>query len=206
MNTDHNQNTQEFRSATEFPASIQELGIKEADQIYCEIRQYLVSTNRSQGQLRRYNESYRQDISKYRDNISDLQKTRDNLQLAINQLTTEKKELLNEKSEAIELLEQEVTNLSSHLDTLSEAFEGIIDFDDPNVQWASTGFMTRVLNFLKSVRRIVQWWNTDDQLPSTEKHESLPPSQENIAIEKRENPRMYTDPASINRALRDDTG
>ncbi|KAI9135116.1 hypothetical protein [Acaryochloris sp. CCMEE 5410] len=206
MNTEHNQKTQEFRSATEFPTSIQELDIKEADRVYCEIRQYLVSTNRSQGQLRRYNESYRQDISKYRDNISDLQKTRDNLQLAINQLTAEKKELLNDKSEAIELLEQEVTNLSGNLDTLSEAFEGIIDFDDPNVQWASTSFMTRVWNFLKSVRLIVRGWNIEDQLPSTADHESLPPSRENIAMEERENPRMYTDPASINRALRDDTG
>ncbi|PZD73578.1 hypothetical protein C1752_02054 [Acaryochloris thomasi RCC1774] len=203
------QYTQEFRSATEFPKTIDGLDSSEADLMYREIRAYLVRTNRSQGQLKRYNNDYRSDIKIYKTEITELQNTTSRLQLAINSLAAQKQEIFQEKVEAINLLEEEIGNLSSHLDTLSNAFDGIVGFDSPNAQWGSQSFTQRVFAFLKSVRQIVQWWRRDNPQPVVEGSQGnvLPSVIQNGTNDDRiENPRMHTDPASINRALRDDTG
>ena len=197
---------QPFRSATEFPKTIQDLETAEADRVYREIRNYLISTNRSQGQLRRYNQNYRKDIQAYKAEIGELRDVRDRLQLAINNLATEKQDILVQKGQAITLLQSEVENLTSHLDNLADAFDGVIDFNDSTAQWGSQSFVGRVRRFLNAVRHIVLWWRKERTLPpSASPQPQLPPN--TVADDdRRDNPQMYTDPASVNRALSDDVG
>jgi hypothetical protein len=190
-----------FRSATEFPRSIEGIELAEADRLYKEMRAYLVSTNRSQGQLRSYNE-------RYRGEITELKNSRDRLQEAINKLTVEKESIIKARGTDISQLQTELENLSRHLDCLSNAFNGVEDLVKPGAQWGAASFSQRMLDFLRSIRQIVQWWRSENNppvLPTSQP--SLPPSsQVNNSDDRRENPRMHTDPAAINRALRDDVG
>ena len=80
-----NQPSARFRSATEFPKTVKRLERSEADAMYEEMRDCLIFTNRSRGQLLRRNEEQKQSALKLK---TDVQR----LQSLINQLKLEKQQ------------------------------------------------------------------------------------------------------------------
>jgi uncharacterized protein YukE len=193
-----NSNPERFRSATEFPRTLQGVESAEAEKLYMEMRDCLIFTNRSRSQLMRHNNGYRGKVTQLKTDVAKLQSS-------INALSLEKRDLVQSREAAIAALQQEMGTLTQHLDQLSDAFDDVANFDlkGPN-QFGFLAASGRFFKFLRAVRSIVLWWRQDQVEPSAPQS-SLPASEypSDDDDDKRNNPQMYTDPASINRSLRE---
>ncbi|HEY9878660.1 MAG TPA: hypothetical protein V6D29_09410 [Leptolyngbyaceae cyanobacterium] len=193
-----------FRSATEFPKTIQALDRPEADALYEEMRNCLIFTNRSRAQLVRRNQEYKDKTGLLKEDVQ-------RLQSMIQKLAVEKQQTLQEKESIISDLETEMTKMASHLDELSVAFDAIADVETAEqTQWSFVALPGRFFRFVKAVRAVVSWWRSDrpDDLPPasapTPAQPTLGPSEAEDEDEDRfDRPQMYTDQASINRSLLD---
>jgi hypothetical protein len=195
---DSNSNTERFRSATEFPRTLQGVESAEAERLYLEMRDCLIFTNRSRSQLMRHNNGYRGKVAQLKTDVAKLQSS-------INALSLERRDLEQSKQEAIAALQQEMGALTQHLDQLSDAFDDVANFDvtGPN-QFGFLAASGRFFRFLRAVRSIVLWWRQDQVEPSAVQS-SLPANinSPDDSEDRHNNPQMYTDPASINRSLRE---
>ena len=196
-----NRPSDRFRSATEFPKSIESVEQAEANTLYMEMRDCLIFTNRSRSQLLRRNEEHKQTALQLKSDIH-------RMQGLISQLTLEKTQITESNRQIVTELQQEMSTMASHLDELSDAFGVVADFEDP--QQSGMGLLAapgRFFRFLRAVKAIVLWWRKDDPetnaLPS-ETHPPKAPFPDDPSFEdRRENPQMYSDPASQNRSLLD---
>jgi vacuolar-type H+-ATPase subunit I/STV1 len=196
-----NQTPARFRSAVEFPQTIESLSRPEANELYEEMRACLVFTNRSRAQLLRRNEEHKQSILKLRTDVGQLQEF-------INQLNFEKQQLTQNQQLIISDFEHEIKTMSAHLDQLSTAFDQVSDIENPTQsRWSFLALPNRFFDFIRAVKAVVLWWRE-------ERHESVENTQNLAAFrpqlpgkpdqkDRRENPQMYTDPASQGRSLLD---
>ncbi len=192
---DKDSKTERFRSATEFPRTLQGIDPTETEKLYLEMRDCLIFTNRSRAQLMRHNSGYRSKVTQLKTDVSKLQSS-------INALSLEKRDLVQSKQAAIAALQQEMGTLTQHLDQLAEAFDDVANFDvtGPN-QFGFLANSGRFFRFLRAVRSIVLWWRQDDEktIPSSVINQ-LPQDERE---DRQDNPQMYTDPASNGRSLLD---
>lgn len=201
-------NTARFRSATEFPKSIQSLERERADDLYEEMRDCLIFTNRSRAQLIRRNAEHKDTTLQLRSRIK-------HFQSLIDQLQNQKQAQLQEKEVLITQLATEMAEMGSQLDTLSEAFDAVGD-PEAMVQkhWGYVAFPSRFMRLIRAVKALIQWWKkNDDDHPALSDHSrndgsppALPDTDMGAEVDeqdKRDRPQMYTDQASINRSLLD---
>jgi hypothetical protein len=190
-----------FRSATDFPKTIQALDSSEADAIYREMRECLIFTNRSRSQLVRRNEEHKAKANLLRQDVA-------RLQAMMSQLTCDKQAILQENRGIVSALETEISTMATRLDELSIAFGAMDDIETSvQAQWSYISFPQRFFRFLNAVRAVVVWWNSE----RPEERSPLPPSSRSEvaapAIEeeedRRDRPQMYTDQASVGRSLLD---
>jgi hypothetical protein len=189
-------NPERFRSATDFPRTLQGVESAEAEKLYLEMRDCLIFTNRSRSQLMRHNNGYRGKVTQLKTDVS-------KLQASINALSLEKRNLVQSKQDAISALQQEMGTLTQHLDQLSDAFDDVANFDltGPN-QFGFLASSGRFFKFLRAVRSIVLWWRQDDSSPvQPALPTSIHPSAE--SEDRHNNPQMHTGPASTGRSLLD---
>ena len=191
-----------FRSATEFPKSVQTLERSKADALYEEMRGCLIFTNRSRAQLIRRNEEHKTKTGLLKQDVQ-------RLQGMIRQLAAEKQQIAQTKQDIIQALEAEMTTMASHLDELSVAFDDIADVETAEqTQWSFMALPRRFFRFLRAVKAVVLWWRSerpDDSpsLPSASQSAALPGEAIDEDEDRRDRPQMYTDQASINRSLLD---
>jgi hypothetical protein len=182
-----------FRSATEFPKTIATLNPSEAEQLYAEMRDCLVFTNRSRAQLSRRNEEHKQKTLQLRSDV-------ERLQHLVGQLNLEKQQLAASNQEVVSELTQQVEVMAGHFDRLTEAFDAISDIDTP------TGFIaqpSRFFRFIKALKAIILFWREEQDQPSALPGSANSMNQYGTETDRRENPQMYQDQASINRSLLD---
>lgn len=195
--TKQNQSSARFRSATEFPKTITNLNTSEADNLYQEMRDCLIFTNRSRSQLLRRNEEHKQSALRLKTDV-------ERLQIMINQLKLEKEQLASGNRQIVTDLEREISSMAGYLDTLSAAFDSVADVDNPDkAYWGYMSFPGRFVKFLQAIKAIVMWWREDKNEDTAVTRISLPgdvTDNEDIVDDK---PQMNTDPASINRSLLD---
>ncbi len=185
--------TARFRPATDFPKTIQSLEREQVEQLYSEMRDCLIFTNRSRAQLTRRNEEYKQSLAVLRDDAA-------RMQGLIQQLSAEKSEILRDRQAVIFELQRELRAMTTHLEGISSAFDEVKDINDPMEVMSIPG---KFRKFWKALKALILWWRDnyggEPALPPTPPR-PLPPSLED---DHRENPQMYTDPASIQRSERD---
>lgn len=191
--TAENKPSERFRSATEFPQSIAHLNTVEANQLYIEMRNCLIFTNRSRSQLIRRNEEHKQTALNLRSDIA-------RLQTIVNQLNLEKQNLAQNQQTTISELSNELLVMTGHLDQLSKAFEDVEDVNSPMGVMAIPGRFSR---FWQALKALIVWWR-DEYGEDNQNIKALPSvSQVSSERDRRDNPQMYTDPASIQRSERD---
>lgn len=193
-----NQSSARFRSATEFPKTVESLEPFEANAVYEEMRDCLIFTNRSRAQLLRRNEEHKQSALKLK---TDVQR----LQSLINQLKLEKQQQAQGQQQLISNLESEILSMTTHLDQLSDAFNAVADIEtETQTQWSFMSLPRRFFEFVRAVKAVVLWWRdergNEEALNSTSPQ---PLSPEEIEEDRRERPQMYEDQASIGRSLLD---
>ncbi|WP_338430231.1 hypothetical protein [Synechococcus elongatus] len=177
-----------FRPATDFPRSITGLERSAAESLYAEMRDCLIFTNRSRGQLIRRNQEYRNTATQLQ---ADVQR----LQALIRILEVDRIQLEASKQQVIAELQAEFTIVSRHLDELSSAFDEIQDFDESST--TTLGLFAnaaRLVKFLKRIRTIVQFWRQPDPAQPAITHTEQ---------DRRDRPQMYDDSASNGRSLLD---
>lgn len=189
-----------FRPATDFPKTIVDLGKEDATQLYVELRECLIFTNRSRAQLLRRNVEHKNNALQLKEDVQ-------RLQGLIHQLTAEKRQLAASSQAVVAELEEEMTLMGSHLDRLSDAFETVAEVEAmEQAQWSFLALPARFFRFLRTVKAIVSWWQ-DERNPelssNLEPSETQLPGQLDTESDRRENPQMYTDQASQGRSLLD---
>ncbi|RMF68885.1 MAG: hypothetical protein D6742_03920 [Cyanobacteria bacterium J069] len=171
----------------------------EVDQLYLEMRECLIFTNRSRGQLIRRNEEHKQTSLQLKADVV-------RLQGLMQSLAQEKQQLAASSQQLIQEMEQEMMAMGSRLDKLSSAFDAVADVETAErMQWGFLSLPQRFLNFLNAVRSIVSWWREEQGIEATPPQPVLPAAARKLtpeeeAIARRENPQMYTDTASVQRA------
>ncbi|MBD2498145.1 hypothetical protein [Nostoc sp. FACHB-280] len=202
--TGQNQPSARFRSATEFPKTVESLSNTEADKLYKEMRDCLIFTNRSRSQLLRRNEEHKQSALRLKTDV-------ERLQVMISQLKLEKEQLASNNRQIVTDLEREIRSMAGYLDKLSDAFDSVSDVDNPEkAHWGYLSTPSRFFKFLGAIKAIVLWWR-EDKVEETETptlktvpKSYLPGEVEVDADEERlEKPQMYTDSASQGRSLLD---
>lgn len=204
--------TARFRSATDFPKGIEDLETEAANQLYAEMRDCLIFTNRSRAQLIRRNEEHKNKAIALRSNV-------DRLQSMIERLKQDKQALARDQQAIIAELEEEMIGMSQHLDQLSDAFSPIEGWADPDTgQFQFMAIPQRLFTFLRTVKNIVLAWRGDDGRGSSQPR-AIAPSRGGPSLsdgahgnaltadeeeqDRRDRPQMYEDQASINRSLLD---
>lgn len=189
-----------FRSATEFPKTVDSLEQGEASHLYAEMRECLIFTNRSRAQLVRWNDRHKQDKL-------ELKEKANRLKGMVSQLMVEKQNLTRENQQIVSDLELEISSMAIHLDRLSDAFEPFADIESAEQsQWSFLSIPGRFFRFLQAVKSIVIWWRDEQDPPAVAGQSSQPlfDNPEDTERDRRDRPQMYTDQASVNRALLDD--
>lgn len=187
-----NHPAERFRSATDFPKTVEHLSASDVSQLYVEIRDCLIFTNRSRSQLVRRNEEHKQTVVTLRSDVARFQQL-------VSQLAQEKQILTQNKQDVVAALEQELNTMSSHLDQISQAFREVEDIGSP---MGAMAFPSRFNRFWRTLKALISWWREENDgmdsgtLPPAS---SLPLNQE----DRQERPQMYSDPASVQRSLRD---
>ncbi|MBH8552170.1 hypothetical protein I8751_07245 [Nostocaceae cyanobacterium CENA357] len=202
--TGQNQSSARFRSATEFPKTIERLNNTEADKLYKEMRDCLIFTNRSRSQLLRRNEEHKQSALRLKTDV-------ERLQVMMSQLKLEKEQLASGNRQIVTDLEREIGSMAGYLDQLSTAFDSVSDIDNPDkAHWSYLSFPNRFFKFIGAIRAIVLWWREDKDeeiaaLKTTSVSQSYLPSEIEVTTneERIEKPQMHTDPASQGRSLLD---
>jgi hypothetical protein len=201
--THSEQTSSRLRSATEFPQSIEHLPLQDANQIYREMRDCLVFTNRSRAQLVRRNTEHKEKALRLKTDV-------ERLNSYLQQLALDKEQLTARNQQVVAGLEREMAVLSQHLDHLSEVFDQVSDVDSlEQTKWSYLSFPSRFFNFIRAVRAIVTAWRNDDDQPveieASSTPSELPVAEEPVDPEKdaRDHPWMYDDPASTGRSLLD---
>jgi hypothetical protein len=200
--TGQNQSSARFRSATEFPKTIESLSHSEADKMYKEMRDCLIFTNRSRSQLLRRNEEHKQSTLRLKADV-------ERLQVMISQLKLEKEQLASSNRQIVTELEREVASMAGHLDQLSTAFDSVSDVDNSEkVYWSYLSVPSRFFKFLQAIKAIVLWWREEkgeetEPLKVTNVSQSYLPGNVDADEEYKEKPQMHTDPASLGRSLLD---
>lgn len=143
-----------FRPATDFPKTITDLDRSAADALYVEMRECLVFTNRSRGQLNRHNSDYRQNILKLKQHV-------ETLETLSNRLTQDKQRLATQTSLLPEL-EQEIETMKTYMNQLSEAFGDVAELRDSTHTQMMPG---RIWKFFQAVKAIVLWWREENSPP-----------------------------------------
>lgn len=189
--------TARFRPATDFPKTIQTLEREQADALYVEMRDCLVFTNRSRGQLIRRN-------TEHKDKALALKSTIDTLQGLINQLQGQKQSQLQEREAIIAQLAGEMTMMSSQLNTLSDAFDAVGDIEsEAQNQWGRLLFPSRIMRLLQAVKSVMMWWRSQEKSEFEEKSHPAELVGDVDEQDRLDHPERYTDQASINRDLLD---
>lgn len=188
--TEQNQSSARFRSATEFPKTIDSLKNLEADKLYQEMRDCLIFTNRSRSQLLRRNEEYKQSVSR--------------LEVLVSKLKLEKQQDSESYRNILAGMENEIGSMSQYLDQLSTSFDSVSDIENPEqAHWGYLSFPNKFFKFLKAIKAIVLWWR-EEQDKETPALKSSTVSPSALTDEERqEKPQMSTDPASIGKSLLD---
>ncbi|ABA25008.1 conserved hypothetical protein (plasmid) [Trichormus variabilis ATCC 29413] len=200
--TESNQSSARFRSATEFPKTIASQSTAEADNLYKEMRDCLIFTNRSRSQLLRRNEEHKQSALKLK---ADVQR----LQSMISQLKGEKEQVAADSRQIVTALEQEIASMAGYLDQLSTAFDSVADVDNPDkAYWGVLSVPGKFLKFLNAIKAIVLWWrddNGEEAKALKPKHDSQPYLSGTVADDDEEldKPQMHSDQASQGRSLLD---
>lgn len=194
-------NSARFRSATEFPKAVEHLNLTETQALYYEMRDCLIFTNRSRAQLIRRNEEHKQVTQQLKVDLVKLQGYIDRLKLEKTQITQSNQTLVAE-------LEQEMQSMATHLDSLSNLFEGVADIDQAEqVHWSILSFPGRFVQFLQAIKGIVTWWRDERQSDNSAQISSSNtpqlPGTTVIEEDRRQNPQMYSDQASQGRSLLD---
>jgi hypothetical protein len=194
--TASSQNAARFRPATDFPKTVSTLAPEEVVVLYDEMRECLLFTNRSRGQLIRRNSEHKEKAVALRSCIGTLQGL-------IDQLQSQKQNQLQESETIIAQLASEMREMDSQLNTLSQAFDAVGDIEsEAQSQWGRLLFPTRIMALLKAVRSLMQWYKKDDK-------PTLGPDAAIVEVgtvdeqHRRDYPEQYTDQASINRDLLD---
>ncbi len=201
-----NQPSARFRSAKEFPKTVEGLKSTETEKLYEEMRDCLIFTNRSRSQLLRRNEEHKQSIVEFKTRV-------EHLHTLVSQLTLEKQEITQNNQLVIAELNHELGSMGSRLDQLSAAFDTVPDPDTlGQSQWSILALPNHFFKFLRAVKAIVVWWreeNSDNDAAAQMTGDPSPqlpgaPEAETKAEDDRlDKPQMYTDQASINRSLLD---
>jgi hypothetical protein len=190
-----------FRSATEFPRTMENLSCPATDKLYEEMRACLIFTNRSRAQLLRRNEEHKQSALKLKADV-------ERLQILINQLKLEKQQLTESNRLIISGLEREINSMTTHLDQLSDVFDKVSDIELSQTQWSFLALPGRFFNFLRAVKAIVLSWREERNEDEDSQVVSVTPPQlsakTEVTDDRTEKPQMYTDPASLGRSLLDD--
>ena len=190
--------TARFRSATDFPRSIQDLEPDSASRLYEEMRDCLIFTNRSRAQLVRRNIEHKEKTLELRDRLTHFQDL-------IDRLKNQKQAQLLEKEALINQLAEEMTEMSNQLGVLSDAFNEVGDIEeDVQTHWGQLVFPARFIRLLRAVKSVMLWWNHRDD-------RSLPEESDVVEIvhasaseaDKRDQPQMHSDQASTGRSLLD---
>ena len=192
--TSSSSNTTRFRSATEFPKSIDALESQQASVLYEEMRDCLIFTNRSRAQLIRRNVQHKDTTLQLRDRIN-------HFQSLIDQLQNQKQSQLQAKEALIAQLSEEMGQMGAQLDTLSAAFDAVGNIEaETQTSWGSLIFPRRFLNLLQAVKSLMQWWQQqdDDRTHPVELTGNIIDEQD-----RRDRPQLYSDQASNNRSLLD---
>lgn len=191
-------NAARFRSVTDFPKHIQDLEQLQANSLYEEMRSCLIFTNRSRAQLVRRNAEHKETTLELRARINHFQDL-------IDRLKNQKQAQLLEKEALINQLATEMSEMSSQLGVLSEAFNEVGDIEsEGETHWGHLIFPSRLMGLLRAVRSVMLWWNQRDG-------EALPEESDAVEIihqtatetDKRDQPQMYSDQASTGRSLLD---
>jgi hypothetical protein len=191
-----------FRPATDFPKDVSRLQRAELERIYLEMRECLVFTNRSRGQLLRRNEEHKQTSLQLRADVAKLQGS-------IQKLAQEKQQLAASSQALLQGMEQELMAMGKRLDTLSSAFDAVADVETADrMQWSFLTLPQRFLNFLNAVRSIVNWWREEQSIEATPSSPALPSKTHKLTPEeeaqhRRDHPEQYTDVASVQKSLLD---
>jgi len=186
MQQKKNQSSARFRSATEFPKTIDGLNNNEVDILYREMRDCLVFTNRSRSQLLRRNKEHKE-----------------RMQVLINQLKQEKTEIAEVYRQTVVEMENEIGSMSRYLDQLSTAFDSVSDIENPEqAHWNYLSFPSRFFKLVQAIKSIVLWWREEKtqetvKLPSAVSSSPLTPEQ------LQQKPQMSQDPRSIGKSLLD---
>ncbi|MEB3295096.1 MAG: hypothetical protein VKJ24_18215 [Synechococcales bacterium] len=185
-----NSSTARFRPATEFPKTIASLNPEQAEQLYGEMRDCLIFTNRSRAQLMRRNGEHKTTIVQLRSDLGSLQSS-------INQLNLAEQERLAEKQQIITALSQQLGTMTDRLDQLSLAFDDVASIESP---MGVMSLPNRFTKFWQALKALIIWWREEQDDGTT----IVPlPSRAELEADRAENPQMYTDPASVQRSLRD---
>ncbi|MEL6551946.1 MAG: hypothetical protein AAFQ63_00595 [Cyanobacteria bacterium J06621_11] len=189
--------TARFRSATDFPKTIQTFEQPKSAALYEEMRDCLIFTNRSRAQLIRRNQEHK-------NTTLDLRSRIDSLQTLINQLKSQKQSQIQEREALITQLAGEMTEMSGQLNTLSEAFDAVGDIEsEGQTHWGRLVFPSRIMKLIQAVTSVMKWWKTQDN--SIVEDTDHPAEITGIVDEqdRLNHPERYTDQASINRSLLD---
>lgn len=191
--------TARFRSATDFPKSIQEMERPQGESLYQEMRDCLIFTNRSRAQLTRRNSEHKDKTLALREKIS-------HFQSLIDQLQNQKQAQLQQKESIINQLAAEMAEMHSQMGLLSEAFDAVGDPEsEMQRHWGQISFPQRFLRLIKAVKALMQWWHSQDD--DRDLPESGSPvvtiDPEDDRQNRRDHPQLYSDQASINRSLLD---
>lgn len=189
-----------FRSATEFPKTIASLERAEAEQLYLEMRDCLIFTNRSRSQLLRRNEEHKQTALQLKADVAKLQQM-------IQELGLEKQQIVASNQQVVTELTRQMQMMAGHLDQLTEAFDGVADLNLDQSPMSLLAQPKRFTRFIKLIKAIVLFWRDDDlssdtALP-TASPSPLPPTPADVEADRKEHPQIYQDPASVNRSLLD---
>lgn len=196
------QSNTRFRSATDFPKTVNTLNRSDLDAVYGEMRECLIFTNRSRAQLIRWNDQHKQDKLQLKETVN-------RLQGMIHTLTAERQSLTHEHQQIVSELELEISSMAIHLDRLSDAFEPFADLEDSEQsRWSFMALPGRFFKFLSAVKSIVLWWRDEQDTHDVAQMSgasppALFPNVEPTDDDQRDRPQMYSDPASVNRSLLD---
>jgi hypothetical protein len=194
--TASSQNAARFRPATDFPKTVSTLAPEEVVGLYDEMRECLLFTNRSRGQLIRRNSEHKEKTIALRSCITTLQGL-------IDQLQSQKQSQLQENQAIIAQLASEMREMDGQLNTLSQAFDAVGDIEsEAQNQWGRLLFPMRIMTLLKAVRSLMQWYKKDDK-PTLGPDATIVEVSTVDEQHRRDYPEQYTDQASINRDLLD---
>ncbi len=184
-----------FRSATEFPKTLDRLAPDEVEQLYAEIRDCLIFTNRSRAQLIRRNGEHQQKTQMVKADL-------DRLQALIQQLGAEKQQMAQSNQQTVTELTQQIELMSGHFDNLTAAFGEIAGIETPMGLMAQP---SRFFRFIQALKTIILFWQDESDSPALPGDLPAKPavSREMLEADRRENPQMHQDPASQGRALLD---